>query len=82
VLHLVLLGTSAALARSGSVYRLAFAGQVGVLALALAGRLRVRVPGAGPAYYYVLTTAATLEALVRYLDEGSPATWSKAEGTR
>jgi len=82
VLHLVLLGTSAALAPSGGVYRLAFAGQVGLLALALAGRQGLRVPGAGLAYYYALTTAATVEALVRYLDEGSPATWNKAEGTR
>ena len=82
LLHVVLLASSSALAPSGGIYRLAFAGQVAALALALAGRMRMRAPGAGLAYYYVLTTAATLEALVRYLDEGSPATWSKAEGTR
>jgi hypothetical protein len=40
------------------------------------------VPGAGLAYYYLLTTGATVESLVRYLREGSPATWGKAEGTR
>jgi hypothetical protein len=40
------------------------------------------VPGAALAYYYVLTTAATVDALLRYLRQGSPATWAKAEGTR
>jgi glycosyltransferase involved in cell wall biosynthesis len=82
VLHVVLLGTSIALAPSGGVYRAALAGQLGWLALAAAGRRRARVPGAGLAYYYLLTTAATVEALVRYLRQGSPATWEKAEGTR
>ena len=82
VLHVVLLGTSVALASAGRAYRLALAAQVGWLALALAGRKRLPVPGAGLAYYYLLTTAATAEALVRYLREGSPATWEKAEGTR
>jgi cellulose synthase/poly-beta-1,6-N-acetylglucosamine synthase-like glycosyltransferase len=82
VLHVVLLGTSVALAPAGGIYRLALAAQAGWLALALAGRKRLPVPGAGLAYYYLLTTAATAEALVRYLREGSPATWDKAEGTR
>jgi cellulose synthase/poly-beta-1,6-N-acetylglucosamine synthase-like glycosyltransferase len=82
VLHLVLLGSSAALSSEGGIYRGAFAGQLGFLALALAGRRRIPVPGARLAYYYLLTTAATVEALVRYLREGSPATWSKAAGTR
>jgi cellulose synthase/poly-beta-1,6-N-acetylglucosamine synthase-like glycosyltransferase len=82
VLHLVLLGSSLALAPRGRVYRLALLDQLGFLALALAGRKRRRVPGAALAYYYLLTTAATVEALVRYLREGSPATWGKAEGTR
>ena len=82
VLHLVLLGSSIALAGEGAVYRLALADQLGFLGLALAGRRRLGVPGAGIAYYYLLTTAATVESLVRYLREGSPATWGKAEGTR
>jgi hypothetical protein len=82
VLHLVLLGSSLTLARSGGIYRAALAEQLGLLGLAFAGRKRLPVPGAGLAYYYVLTTAATVEALVRYLQEGSPATWEKAEGTR
>ena len=82
VLHLVLLGSSIALAGERGVYRLALADQLGFLGLALAGRRRLGVPGAGIAYYYLLTTAATVESLVRYLREGSPATWGKAEGTR
>ena len=82
LLHLLLLGTTVALVPEGSVYRAALAGQIGWLALALAGRRRLPVPGAGLAYYYLLTTAATVEALLRYLREGSPATWEKAEGTR
>ena len=82
VLHIVLFGASVALSPSRGVYRAALTGQLGWLVLALAGRRRLSVPGAGLAYYYALTTAATLEALVRYLRQGSPATWEKAEGTR
>jgi hypothetical protein len=82
VLHLLLLGASAALIGEGPVYRIALAGQVGFLALAYAGRKRLQVPGAALAYYYLLTTAATVEALARYLREGAPATWTKVEGTR
>jgi cellulose synthase/poly-beta-1,6-N-acetylglucosamine synthase-like glycosyltransferase len=82
VLHLALLGSSALLARRGGVYRLALVGQLAFLGLAHAGKHRWPVPGGGLAYYYFLTTAATIESLVRYLEEGSPATWSKAEGTR
>jgi cellulose synthase/poly-beta-1,6-N-acetylglucosamine synthase-like glycosyltransferase len=82
VLHIVLLGSSVALAGKGRVYRLALLDQLSFLALAAAGRRRLRIPGASLAYYYLLTTAATVESLVRYLREGSPATWSKVEGTR
>jgi cellulose synthase/poly-beta-1,6-N-acetylglucosamine synthase-like glycosyltransferase len=82
VLHLALLGSSATLAGESTLYALAFVGQVGFLGLALAARRRMDIPGASLAYYYVLTTAATVEALVRYLRGGSPATWAKAEGTR
>jgi glycosyltransferase involved in cell wall biosynthesis len=82
VLHLVVLGSSATLAGESPVYTLALVGQLGLLALAYAGRRRLAVPGAALAYYYVLTTAATVDALVRYLRGGSPATWAKAEGTR
>ena len=82
ILHLVLLGSSAALAEEDPVYAVAFVGQLGFLALAYAGRRRLAVPGAALAYYYLLATAATLDALVRYLRAGSPATWAKTEGTR
>ena len=82
ILHVVLLKSSVALTSRGGVYRLALVGQLSLLGLALAGRKRLPVPGAGIAYYYASTTAATVEALVRYLRGGSLATWGKAEGTR
>jgi len=82
ILHIVLLGSSAALAPRGGVYRLAFVGQVGFLALAYAGKRRKRIPGAALAYYYVLVTRSTLDGLVRYLGSGTPVVWGKADGTR
>ena len=82
VLHLMLLGTSAALAGRGLAYRAAFAGQLGFLGLAFAGRRRWPVPGAALAWYYTLVTAATVVALGHYLRSGVPATWEQPEGTR
>ena len=82
LLHLVLLLTSMALVRQGLVYQVALAVQAAGLLLALAGRFRVPIPGAGLAYYYVLVTWATVKALTRYLRFGVPAVWEKAEGTR
>ncbi len=82
VLHVALFKSSLLLAHRGGAYRLALLGQLGLLGLALAGRKRLPVPGARIAYYYVSTTAATVEALVRYLRGGSLATWGKADGTR
>lgn len=82
LLHLVLLGTSVALAGRGGPYALALGGQLGLLALAGAGKLRLPMPGAALAYYYVLVTWATVIALTRYLRAGVPAVWEKAEGTR
>ena len=82
LLHLVLLGTSVALAGHGLVYDVALGGQGVWLLLALAGRLRLRVPGAALAYYYLLVTLATLAGLVRYLRVGVPVIREKAEGTR
>jgi cellulose synthase/poly-beta-1,6-N-acetylglucosamine synthase-like glycosyltransferase len=74
--HLMLLGTSAALAvgRDGLVYDLALGGQVAFLALAAA---RPGLPR-----YYALITWATVVALWNYLWRGVPATWDAAEGTR
>jgi cellulose synthase/poly-beta-1,6-N-acetylglucosamine synthase-like glycosyltransferase len=74
LLHLVLLGSSLALAREGLVYQIALGAQLAVL---LAAAL-----GVGIARYYVLVTWATVVSLVRYLRFGVPAVWAKAEGTR
>ena len=74
LLHIVLLGTSIALATHGWVYAAALAGQ---LLLLLAAAL-----GVGVARYYVLVTWATVLALRNYLRRGVPATWEVAEGTR
>ncbi len=82
LLHIVLLASSIALARHGIVYQVALAGQLAWLALAALGRLRVRVPGAGIAYYYFLVTWATVAALVSYLRFGVSPHWERAEGVR
>jgi cellulose synthase/poly-beta-1,6-N-acetylglucosamine synthase-like glycosyltransferase len=74
LLHLALLGSSAALAPRGGVYLAALAGQAGFLALAAA---RPGLPR-----YYALVTWATARALANYLRRGVPATWQAAEGTR
>jgi cellulose synthase/poly-beta-1,6-N-acetylglucosamine synthase-like glycosyltransferase len=73
-LHLVLLGTSVALAGEGAVYLLLLGGQVALLAAAAAG--------VGVARYYVLVTWATVVSLRNYARRGVPATWDVAEGTR
>jgi glycosyltransferase involved in cell wall biosynthesis len=83
ILHIALLASSAALVpRGGGVYRVVFAGQLAALGLVVAGRLRVKLPGAGIAYYYFLVTRATFDGLVRYLRRGTPVVWAKADGTR
>jgi glycosyltransferase involved in cell wall biosynthesis len=82
LLHVVLLGTSAALAPRGRPYRAAFLCQLAFGTLAAAGRRGARVPGSSLAYYYVLVTWATVDALARYLRSGVPPVWEKAEGSR
>ena len=82
LLHLAVLGSSLALARDGGVYRLALAGQLAFLGLAGAGKLRLPLPGAALAWYYLLVTAATVSGLLRLLRSGVPTVWEKAEGTR
>ena len=82
LLHLALLGSSLALAREGGVYRTALAGQLAFLGLAGAGKLRLPLPGAALAWYYLIVTAATVSGLVRLLRSGVPTVWEKAEGTR
>jgi glycosyltransferase involved in cell wall biosynthesis len=75
LLHLALLGSSAALApRAGRVYRAALRGQLAFLA---AAAVRPGLPR-----YYTLVTWATVVALANYLRRGVPAVWGKAEGTR
>jgi len=80
--HIVLLGTNAALITSGLVYQVALGFQLAWLLLAACGRLRIRVPGAGIAYYYLLVTVATLIGNYRFIRFGTPTIWEKAEGTR
>ena len=82
LLHALLLATSVLLARRGRVYDVVLATQVAWLAAAALARLRVRVPGAGLAYYYLAITWGTVSGLVGYLRAGAPAVWGKAEGTR
>jgi cellulose synthase/poly-beta-1,6-N-acetylglucosamine synthase-like glycosyltransferase len=80
--HIVLLGTSAALVGQGLVFQVALGLQLAWLVFAAFGRLRIRVPGAGIAYYYLLVTVATLVGNYRFLRSGTPTMWEKAEGTR
>jgi glycosyltransferase involved in cell wall biosynthesis len=82
ILHIVLLVCSIVLAGHGLVYAIVLGLQVAGLLLALAGRLRLPVPGAALAYYYLLVTLATLAGLVRYARVGVPVVWEQAEGTR
>ena len=87
IVHIVLLGTNAALVGVGPtgrglVYQIALGLQLAWLLLAACGRLRLRIPGAGIAYYYLLVTAATLVGNYRFLRSGTPTMWEKAEGTR
>jgi cellulose synthase/poly-beta-1,6-N-acetylglucosamine synthase-like glycosyltransferase len=82
ILHIVLLICSIALAGDGLVYAIVLGAQLAWLLLALAGRLRLPVPGAALAYYYLLVIVATLAGLARYARAGVPVVWEKAEGTR
>jgi cellulose synthase/poly-beta-1,6-N-acetylglucosamine synthase-like glycosyltransferase len=82
ILHIVLLVCSIVLAGHGLAYAIVLGLQVAGLLLALAGRLRLPVPGAALAYYYLLVTLATLAGLVRYARVGVPVIWEQAEGTR
>jgi cellulose synthase/poly-beta-1,6-N-acetylglucosamine synthase-like glycosyltransferase len=82
LLHVVWLGSSIALVGSGWVYRAALAAQLAWLALAALGRLRLPVPGAALAYYYLLVTWATVAALAGYLRHGVTPHWERTEGAR
>jgi cellulose synthase/poly-beta-1,6-N-acetylglucosamine synthase-like glycosyltransferase len=82
LLHIVLLICSVVLAGDGLVYAVALGAQLALLVLALLGRLRLPVPGAALALYYVAVTGSTLAGLVHYLRVGVPVVWEKAQGTR
>ena len=83
ILHLVLLVTAAILAADGRLlYEVMLGLQLLWLLLALAGRLRMRVPLAGLSWYYLVITWSTLAGLARYLRVGVPVVWEQAEGTR
>ena len=68
LLHLILLGSTLALFRHGTVYAVALGLQLGLFAAAIFG--------VGIARYYVLITWATVVALWNYLRRGVPATWA------
>jgi cellulose synthase/poly-beta-1,6-N-acetylglucosamine synthase-like glycosyltransferase len=82
ILHLMLLISSAALVGEGWIYQAALAAQLLWLVLAVAGWLRVPIPGAGLAFYYLVVTWATLAGLARYVRFGPPLLWERIEGTR
>ena len=82
ILHVVLLIASAVLVGEGWVYQAVLAAQLVWLLLAGAGRLRLPIPGAGLAYYYLVVTWATLAGLARYVRFGPPLLWERIEGTR
>jgi cellulose synthase/poly-beta-1,6-N-acetylglucosamine synthase-like glycosyltransferase len=82
LLHLVLFAVSIPLASQSLVYAIALAVQLAWLVFAALARLKLPLPGAALAYYYLLVTWATVVSLVRYLRFGVPAVWEKAPGTR
>jgi glycosyltransferase involved in cell wall biosynthesis len=70
VLHLVLLGSSIALAAEGWPYQAVLAGQVALVVAAAAGQPIAR--------YYALVSWATVQGLVNYVRRGVPAAWDPA----
>jgi cellulose synthase/poly-beta-1,6-N-acetylglucosamine synthase-like glycosyltransferase len=82
ILHVVLLISSAVLVGEGWVYQAVLAAQLVWLMLAGAGRLRLPIPAAGLAYYYLVVTWATLAGLARFVRFGPPLLWERIEGTR
>jgi hypothetical protein len=68
LLHLILLGSTLALFKDGTIYAVALGLQLGLFLAAIFG--------VGIARYYVLITWATVVALWNYLRRGVPATWA------
>jgi cellulose synthase/poly-beta-1,6-N-acetylglucosamine synthase-like glycosyltransferase len=82
-LHILLLVSSALLARHATVYAVVFGLQLAGLALVGVSMLaRGRIRLLRVLHYYLLVTLATVIALAGYLRRGVPATWDKAAGTR
>ena len=80
-LHLIALVTSGLLLGHGTIYAVALALQLALLAAAaLAGPLPARPLLV--ARYYVVTTASLAAGLWDWLTRGTPAGWEPAEGTR
>jgi cellulose synthase/poly-beta-1,6-N-acetylglucosamine synthase-like glycosyltransferase len=80
-LHLVALGTNIALIGRGAVYAVTLALQVALLvAAALGGVMRFRPFKI--AEYYVLVTVSSAAGLFDWIVAGTPAGWTRAEGTR
>ena len=79
--HVVALGSNAALLGRGRRYRALFAAQAALLGAAWAGG-HVRSRPLLVARYYVLTTASVAAGLADHLRHGTPAGWSPPEGTR
>jgi cellulose synthase/poly-beta-1,6-N-acetylglucosamine synthase-like glycosyltransferase len=81
-LHLVALGTNAALLSQGGIYVLTMALQLGLLVAAALGRYLPARP-LRIAYYYVTVTASIAAGLWDRLRAGAvPIGWEKVEGTR
>ena len=71
ILHLTFLLATTALLLDGTVYVVAWVLQLAWLALAGLAWLRVPLPGAGIAYYYLLVTLATIVGAVRSQSDSS-----------
>jgi cellulose synthase/poly-beta-1,6-N-acetylglucosamine synthase-like glycosyltransferase len=78
-LHLALLGLNLALLGDGWIYTATLAAQA---ALLLAAAIPARVRALLVARYYVLTNASIALGLLDWLRRGTPAHWTRPEGTR
>ena len=82
ILHVLLLVSNAALVGEGWVYELGHGAAARLAPARRRGALRLPIPGAGLAYYYLVVTWATLAGLARYVRFGPPLLWERIEGTR
>jgi cellulose synthase/poly-beta-1,6-N-acetylglucosamine synthase-like glycosyltransferase len=80
-LHLIALGTNVALLGRGVVYAVTLGLQVALLVAAALGAVS-RFRPFKFAEYYVLVTLSSAAGLVDWIMSGTPAGWTRAEGTR